>query len=259
MISPMLLIPAAIKIVPRSREVYAGDCAFALAAGQTAQAQGSQQTCAALAGRREARMQDAYLQLLLGASGDAAESSGTRRPSTCRKGAAKLAGPGNPRTGMPSFERKRGRVGRNPRAAGNRRRTTGRTRVPAAILAANGREDGARNDAQPPQRETALARRTRSHRSAAAITVASAVLSGVGARCCVRNALRTAHATALQRVLSIVAGLVLCKASNFVRLFRASISSGLIRRAALKLFYRLGSSTDLCQEQLQGCYARRQN
>ena len=66
----------AIKIAPKNREAYAGRLRLALAAGHTAQAQTIAAEIAQLwPDDAAARKQDAYLRLLLGASGDVAEAA----------------------------------------------------------------------------------------------------------------------------------------------------------------------------------------
>jgi Flp pilus assembly protein TadD len=137
-----------IKMAPTNRVAYAGRLRVALAAGHTAQAQ----TIAAEITRlwpddAAARNQDAYLQLLLGASGDAAEAAEREAQVLVAK---------EPRNwqaratlGLACL-----RLGRNKEAlaairpvkvTGNE--PPGALAVRAAILAANGIEEGARNDA----------------------------------------------------------------------------------------------------------------
>ena len=139
----------AIKSSPTTnRAAYAGRLRLALAAGKTTQAQ----TIAAEIAQMwpddaAARNQDAYLRLLLGASGDAAEAAERDAQVLLAKE------PGNWQAratlGLACL-----RLGRNKEAFAAFRgaRVTGAEppgalAVRAAILAANGHEDGARNDA----------------------------------------------------------------------------------------------------------------
>jgi len=139
----------AIKSSPTTnRAAYAGRLRLALAAGKTAQAQ----TIAAEIAQMwpddaAARIQDTYLRLLLGASGDAAEAAERDAQVLVAKE------PGNWQAratlGLACL-----RLGRNKEAlaAIREQRVTGveppgALAVRAAILAANGHEDGARNDA----------------------------------------------------------------------------------------------------------------
>jgi Flp pilus assembly protein TadD len=138
----------AIKTAPTNRAAYAGRLRLALAAGKTTQAQ----TIAAEIARLwpddpAARNQDAYLRLLLGASGDAAEAAEREAQVLVAK---------EPRNwqaratlGLACL-----RLGRNqealvairePRVTGAE--PPGALAVRAAILAANGYEEGARTDA----------------------------------------------------------------------------------------------------------------
>jgi Flp pilus assembly protein TadD len=138
----------AIKIGPTNRIAYAGRLRLALAAGHTAQAQEIAAEIARLwPDDAAARNQDAYLRLLLGASGDAAEAAERE---------AQLLVAKEPRNwlaratlGLACL-----RLGRNkdalaairePRVTGVE--PPGPLAVRAAILAANGYEEGARNDA----------------------------------------------------------------------------------------------------------------
>ena len=139
----------AIKTAPTNRAAYAGRLRLALAGGKTAQAQ----TIAAEIAQiwpddTAARNQAAYLRLLLGASGDAAEAA---------ERDAQLLVAKEPRNwqaratlGLACL-----RLGRNEEALAAIRepRVTGveppgALAVRAAILAANGYEDGARSDAR---------------------------------------------------------------------------------------------------------------
>jgi len=138
----------AIKIAPTGRVPYAGRLRLALAAGKTAQAQ----TIAAEIAQMwpddaAARNQDAYLRLLLGASGDAAEAAERE---------AKVLVAKEPRNwqARATLGLARLRLGRNQEAlaAIRKPRVTGAEppgalAVRAAILAANGYAEPARNDA----------------------------------------------------------------------------------------------------------------
>jgi hypothetical protein len=139
----------AIKIEPQNRAAYAGRLHLALAAGQTARAQ----TIAAEIARlwpddAEARNQDAYLQLLLGATGERAEAAESEAQVLVAKephnwfaratlGLARLR-LGRSKDALAAI--------REPRVTGLE--APGPMAVRAAILAANGYEGGARNDAR---------------------------------------------------------------------------------------------------------------
>ena len=139
----------AIKTAPTNRAAYAGRLRLALAGGKTAQAQ----TIAAEIAQiwpddTAARNQAAYLRLLLGASGDAAEAA---------ERDAQLLVAKEPRNwqARATLGLARLRLGRNKEALAAIRepRVTGveppgALAVRAAILAANGYEDGARSDAR---------------------------------------------------------------------------------------------------------------
>ena len=138
----------AIKIAPTNRAAYAGRLRLALGAGKTAQAQ----TIAAEIAQMwpddtAARNQDAYLRLLLGASGEQAEAAEREAEVLVAK---------EPRNwqARATLGLARLRLGRNKEAFAAMRgqRVTGEEppgalAVRAAILAANGIEEGARNDA----------------------------------------------------------------------------------------------------------------
>jgi len=138
-----------IKIVPKNRGAYDGRLRLAMQAGHTSQAQSIAAKIAQLwPDDAEARNQDAYLQLLLGVSDDAAKAA---------ERDAQLLVAKEPRNwqaratlGLACL-----RLGRNKEALAAIRepRVTGveppgPLAVRAAILAANGYEDGARNDAR---------------------------------------------------------------------------------------------------------------
>jgi hypothetical protein len=140
----------AIKSSPATnRAAYAGRLRLALAAGKTAQAQTIAAEIAQMwPNDTAARNQDAYLRLLLGASGDAAKAAEreaevlvAREPRNWQARAT---------LGLACL-----RLGRNEEALAAIRepRVTGveppgALAVRAAILAANGYEDGARSDAR---------------------------------------------------------------------------------------------------------------
>jgi len=140
---------SAIKVAPKNREPYAGRLRLALAAGRTAQAQTIAAEIAQLwPDDAAARNQDAYLRLLLGASDGAAEAAERE---------AKVLVAKEPRnwTARATLGLARLRLGRNlealaairePRVTGVE--PPGPLAVRAAILAANGYDEGARNDAR---------------------------------------------------------------------------------------------------------------
>jgi hypothetical protein len=138
-----------IKIAPNNREAYTSRLHIALAGGRTVEAQKIAARIAELwpddAG---ARNQDAYLRLLLGASDGAAETAARDAEVLVRT---------EPRNWLAraTLGLARLRLGRNkdalaairqPRVTGVE--PAGALAVRAAILAANGYEDGARNDAR---------------------------------------------------------------------------------------------------------------
>lgn len=139
----------AIKIAPKDRAAYTGRLRLALAAGRTAQAQGIASEIAQLwPDDVAARNQDAYLRLLLGASDGAAETAEREAEVLVRK---------EPRNWLAraTLGLARLRLGRNkdalaairePRVTGVE--PPGPLAVRAAILVANGYEEGARNDAR---------------------------------------------------------------------------------------------------------------
>ena len=139
----------AIKTAPtRNRAAYAGRLRLALAAGKTAQAQTIAAEIAQMwTDDAAARNQDAYLRLLLGASGEAAEAAERDAQVLVAKE------PGNWQAratlGLACL-----RLGRNKEALAafqglrvSGAEPPGALAVRAAILAANGIEEGARNDA----------------------------------------------------------------------------------------------------------------
>jgi tetratricopeptide (TPR) repeat protein len=139
---------SAIKIEPNNREAYTGRLHLALAAGKTADAQMIAAEITQLwPDDAAARNQNAYLRLLLGASGEQAEAAEREADVVVEKE------PGNWRA-RATLGLARLRLGRNTdaltafrgiKATGNE--PPGALAVRAAILAVNGHEEGARNDA----------------------------------------------------------------------------------------------------------------
>lgn len=138
-----------IKLAPKNREAYAGRLRMALAAGHTAEAQKiAAQIADVWPEDAEAHNQDSYLRLLLGASDGAAEAAERDAQVLVKK---------EPRnwSARATLGLARLRLGRtkDALAAIHDLRVTGvelsgPLAVRAAILAANGYEDGARNDAR---------------------------------------------------------------------------------------------------------------
>ena len=138
----------AIKIAPRNRQAYAGRLRLALAAGDTVQAQTiAAQISQAWPEDANAHIQDVYLQLLLGASPDVAKAAERDAQLLVAKeprnwlaratlGLARLR-LSRPNEALAAI--------REPRVTGVE--PPGALAVRAAILAANGYGDGARNDA----------------------------------------------------------------------------------------------------------------
>jgi hypothetical protein len=139
----------AIKVAPTNRAPYAGRLRLALAGGRTVQAQ---EIAAEIArvwpDDAAARNQDAYLRLLLGASDGAAEAAQREAQVLVAKEprnwqARATLGLACLRLGR---EQEALAAIREPRVTGVE--PPGALAVRAAILAANGYEDGARNDAR---------------------------------------------------------------------------------------------------------------
>jgi hypothetical protein len=139
----------AVKLTPKNRAAYTGRLRLALAAGDTAKAQ----TIAADIAQTwpddaEARNQDAYLRLLLGASGDAAEAAERDAQVLVAKEPRNWQG----RATLGLARLRLGRIKdalaaiREPRVTGVE--PPGPLAVRVAILAANGYEEGARHDAR---------------------------------------------------------------------------------------------------------------
>ena len=139
----------AIKIAPKNREAYTGRLRLALAAGKTAEAQKIAADIAQVwPDDAAARNQDAYLRLLLGPSDGVAEAADRDAevlvkkepqnwPARATLGLARLR-LGRDKDALAAF--------RTIRVTGNE--PPGALAVRAAILAVNGYEEGARNDAQ---------------------------------------------------------------------------------------------------------------
>ena len=138
-----------IKITPKNRTAYAGRLRLALAAGQTAQAQTIAAEIAQLwPDDAEARNQDAYLRLLLGASTDSTQRA---------ERDAELLVAREPRNWMARATLGLARLllGRHKDALAPFRQVQvtgteppGALAVRAAILAVNGYEEGARHEAR---------------------------------------------------------------------------------------------------------------
>jgi tetratricopeptide (TPR) repeat protein len=139
----------AIKIAPTNRAAYTGRLRLALAAGNTAAAQ----TIAAEIARvwpddAAARNQDAYLRLLLGASDGAAEAAQREAQVLVSKEPRNWQARATLGLACLRLGRKQDALAaiREPRVTGVE--PPGALAVRVAIVAANGYEDGARNDAR---------------------------------------------------------------------------------------------------------------
>jgi hypothetical protein len=138
-----------IKIAPKNRAAYTGRLRLALAAGKTPQAQEIAAEIARLwPDDVAARNQDTYLRLLLGASDGAAEAA--QREAQVLVAKEPRNWPARATLGLACLRlgRKQEALAaiREPRVTGVE--PPGALAVRAAILAANGYEDGARNDAR---------------------------------------------------------------------------------------------------------------
>jgi tetratricopeptide (TPR) repeat protein len=138
----------AIKTAPTNRAAYTGRLRLALARGKTAQAQTIAAEIAQMWPDEAARNQDAYLRLLLGASGGTAEAAEREADILVRKEPRNWSARAT--LGLACL-----RLGRNKDALAAIRQPPvtgieppGALAVRAAILAANGYDDGARNDAR---------------------------------------------------------------------------------------------------------------
>src|SRR4029077_8769657 len=140
---------AAIKIAPKNRGAHDGRLRLALAAGCTAQAQ----TIAAEIAQvwpddAAAHNQDTYLRLLLGASGDAAEAAQREAQVLVAKEPQNWQARATFGLACLRLGQKQEALAaiREPRLTGIE--PPGALAVRVAILAANGYEEGARNDAR---------------------------------------------------------------------------------------------------------------
>jgi len=139
----------AIKIAPKNRTPYTGRLRLALAGGRTAQAQEIAAGIARLwPDDAAARNQDTYLRLLLGASDDAAEAAQREAQVLVAKEPRNWQARATLGLACLRLGRKQEALAaiREPRVTGVE--PPGALAVRAAILAANGYEDGARNDAR---------------------------------------------------------------------------------------------------------------
>jgi hypothetical protein len=137
-----------IKTAPTHRAAYAGRLRLALAAGKTAQAQTIAAEIAQIwSDDSAARNQDAYLRLLLGASGDAAEAAERDAQVLVAKEPRNWQARATLGLACLRLGRKKEALAaiREPLVTGVE--PPGALAVRAAILAVNGIEDGARNDA----------------------------------------------------------------------------------------------------------------
>ena len=139
----------AIKIAPTNRAAYTGRLHLALAAGKTTQAQAIAAEIARLwPDDAAARNQDAYLRLLLGASDGAAEAAQREAHVLVAKEPRNWQARATLGLACLRLGRKQEALAaiREPRVTGIE--PPGPLAVRAAILAANGYEAGARNDAR---------------------------------------------------------------------------------------------------------------
>jgi tetratricopeptide (TPR) repeat protein len=139
----------AIKIGPQNRATYIGRLHLALVAGQTAQAQTIASQIAQLwPNDAEARNQDAYLRLLLGASDGVAEAAEREAYVLVRKEPRNWSARATLGLACLRLGRSKDALAaiREPRITGVE--PPGPLAVRVAILAANGYEEGARNDAR---------------------------------------------------------------------------------------------------------------
>jgi hypothetical protein len=140
---------AAIKIAPKNRGAYNGRLRLALSAGRTAEAQKIAAEIAQIwPDDPAARNQDAYLRLLLGASDGAAETAQREADILVKQQPFNWlarATLGLARLRLGKKEEALAAI-RQPRVTGDE--PPGALAVRAAVLAANGYEEGARNDAR---------------------------------------------------------------------------------------------------------------
>jgi hypothetical protein len=138
----------AIKSAPENRAAYNGRLRLALSAGKTAQAQAMAAEITRLwPDDAEARNQDTYLRLLLGVPGDVAEAAEHEAQLLVAKEPWNWQARATLGLACLRLDRKYEALAafRGLRVTGNE--PAGALAVRAAILAANGYEDGARNDA----------------------------------------------------------------------------------------------------------------
>jgi len=139
----------AIKIAPTNRAAYTGRLRLALAAGKTTEAQAIAAEIARVwPDDASARNQDTYLRLLLGASDGAAEAAERDAQLLVAKEPRNWQARATLGLACLRLGRKQEALAaiREPRVTGSE--PPGVLAVRAAILAANGYEDGARNDAR---------------------------------------------------------------------------------------------------------------
>jgi hypothetical protein len=139
----------AIKVAPTNRAGYVGRLRLALTAGKTGQAQEIAAEIARLWPEDEAaRNQEAYLRLLLGASGGAAEAAQREAQVLVAKEPRNWQARATLGLACLRLGKKQDALAaiRQPRVTGVE--PPGALAVRAAILAANGYDDGARNDAR---------------------------------------------------------------------------------------------------------------
>ena len=140
---------AAIKIAPKNRAAYDGRLHLALAVGRTAQAQTiAAEIAQAWSDDAVARDQDAYLRMLLGGSNDAAEAAERQADVLVKNQPSNWLARATLGLARLRLGRKQDALAaiREPPVTGAE--PPGALAVRAAILAANGYEEGARNDAR---------------------------------------------------------------------------------------------------------------
>ena len=138
----------AIKIAPQNRAAYTGRLRLALAASHTAEAQKIAAEVARIwPDDAAARNQDTYLRLLLGASGEQAEAAEREAKVLVAKEPGNWQARATLGLACLRLGRKQEALAaiREPRVTGGE--PPGALAVRAAVLAANGYEEGARNDA----------------------------------------------------------------------------------------------------------------
>jgi hypothetical protein len=138
-----------IKLAPKNREAYVGRMRIALATGHTAEAQKiAAQIADVWPEDAEARIQDEYLRLLLGASNGAAEAAERDAQLLIRKEPRNWSARATLGLARLHLGRSKDALAaiREPRVTGVE--PPGPLAVRAAIMAVNGYEEGARNDAR---------------------------------------------------------------------------------------------------------------